>query len=148
MAAIIVGPTNWQSTAVEEQQVQTASLGDQILTGGYLICRSGGGTAWIVAPLSTEVSRTWYYIDDAVITANANAPFGDWFVPTCGQLKNPGYTCRTYWDTQFTPASDTYWSSTQYDSNNAWGVDFDFGPARDCLKSDAWCVRAFRCISY
>ena len=118
-------------------------LGDPVF-GGYLICRSGG-TVWIVAPASTEVTRTWHCRNDAVTTAESNAACGDWFVPTCGQLKNPGYTCRTYWDSC---SSGLYWSST-HNLYCAWGVNFDTGTTY-ITNNLQWscCVRAFRCVTY
>jgi hypothetical protein len=119
-------------------------LGDAY-EGGYLICQASS-VQWIVAPASTEVSRTWYCRDDAVTTAESNASCGDWFVPTCGQLQNPGYTCRTYWDSY---SSTSYWSSTEGSSTGAWFVSFFSGNAfYDFFKTTSRCVRAFRCVSY
>ena len=77
--------------------VGNAALGDNI-EGGYLICKAGG-TAWIVAPTSTEVKRNWYDRGHAVTTANAEAACGDWFVPNCGQVGAPGYLCDRDWET-------------------------------------------------
>jgi len=146
MAAIIVGPTNWQPVAAEEQQIQTASLGDQMLSGGYLICRSGGGTAWIVAPASSEVSRTWNSRNNANTVASACTLATGWFVPTCEQLKNPGYECRTYWDSY---SSDQYWSSTQYNCSLATLLDFSTGCTCPCICiNGVRCVRSFRCVTY
>ena len=144
MAAIIVGPTNWQKNEYVSTLVQTASLGDPVL-GGYLICRSGGSTAWIVAPASSEVSRNWYNRNDAVTTATNCTSATGWFVPTCGQLKNPGYTCRTYWDS-YSPSY--YWSSTESTSTLAWTVYFTTGNTIYGSKTSANCVRAFRCVTY
>ena len=115
--AIIVGPTQWQYNICNPPPPEPGCAGE----GGYVICKSGG-TAWIVAPNTTEVSRTWYCRNDAVTTANANAACGDWFVPSCGQLQNPGYTCRTYWDSY---SSTGDWSSTEINSTFAWNVFFN-----------------------
>ena len=145
MAAIIVGPTNWQPQPAEEYRVQVSSLGDQMITGGYLICRSGGNVAWIVAPASSEVSRSWYSRDDAVTTATNCTSATGWFVPTCSQFKNPGYCCKTHWDTY---SSATYWSSTERDSTNAWCMRFNLGYAAYGNKPITNCVRAFRCVTY
>ena len=147
MAAIIVGPTTWQPQPAEEYRVQVSSLGDQMIRGGYLICRSGGGTAWIVAPASSEVSRNWYSRNDAVTTATNCTSATGWFVPNVGQLQNPGYVCRTYWDSY---SSAVYWSSTETNSNVACCVDFSLGYSGDLLKGygNSCCVRAFRCVTY
>jgi len=118
-------------------------LGDPY-EGGYLICQASS-VQWIVAPASTEVIRSWFSRNDAVTTAQAAAACGDWFVPTCGQLKNPGYTCRTYWDS-YSPAH--YWSSTECSSGNAWIVCFLNGSAANYYKGNSYRVRAFRCVTY
>jgi hypothetical protein len=68
-----------------------------------------------------------------------------WFVPTVGQLQNPGYCCRTFWDS-FSSAS--YWSSTDFNATNACSVGFTNGIASLSLKSNAFGVRAFRCVTY
>jgi hypothetical protein len=112
--------------------------------GGYLICQASS-VQWIVAPASTEVSRNWHCRNDAVTTAQASAACGDWFVPTCGQLQNPGYVCRTYWDSY---SSEYYWSSTEWNNDNAWNVCFTSGFTRCSGKTSTFCVRAFRCVSY
>jgi hypothetical protein len=136
MTRITIGPTSWKPA--------DQSLGGAY-EGGYLICCSGG-TLWIVAPGSTEVSRNWFARDDAVTTANANAACGDWFVPTFAQLLNPGYTCRTYWDEY---SNCWYWSSTERDVPGfAWMVNFTNGSNGGGNKPNAYCVRAFRCVTY
>ena len=114
-------------------------------SGGNVICKASN-ILHIVAPSSTEVSRTWYCREDAV-TAAKNRTTNDtqWFIPTLSQLQNPGYTCRTYWDS-FSTA--TYWSSTEYSAANAWYVNFATGNAAIPGKNLTCCVRAFRCVIY
>ena len=116
--------------------------------GGYLICCSSGNL-WIVAPSSTQVRRNWYSRNNAITTANANAACGDWFIPTCAQLNNPGYTCRTYWDSYQTDCA--YWSNTPYAPWAAYCVFFSPGSAlngdQNYINADIY-VRAFRCVSY
>ena len=110
--------------------------------GGIIICNQG--YQWIVAPVSTEVSRDWYCRNDAVTTAESNAACGDWFVPTIGQLQNPGYTCRQWWDSF---SLDSYWSSTENNSDFACALRY-FGSVGLSSKVLVYCVRAFRCVSY
>ena len=143
---IVVGPTEWQPAAVEGTIVQTASLGDAMTGGGFLICRNGG-TAWIVAPNTSEVSRTWYCRNDAITTATACTSSSTWFIPTRPQLQNPGYTCRTFWDSF---SSATYWSSTEGNAVCACRVFFHNGGNADSYsgKTGSYCVRAFRCVTY
>ena len=112
--------------------------------GGYLICCSSSNL-WIVAASSTEVSRTWYNRNDAVTTANNNAACGDWFIPLSPQLYNPGYTCRTHWDSY---SSDCYWSNTNYSNTKADVLSYANATADVDFKNYDYCVRAFRCVSY
>ena len=124
------------------------SLGDSF-EGGNLICCSSSNY-WIVSPSSTKVQRTWNNRADAVTTANANAACGDWFVPSCAQLKNPGYACRTYWDGY--DSGEILWSNTEINSSpsgHAWFVRGNTGNGEALAKSYSnGTVRAFRCVSY
>jgi hypothetical protein len=119
------------------------ALGDAF-EGGFLICCSGS-VYWIVAPNTSEVSRTWYLRNDANTRAQQVSGCTGWFVPTRPQLQNPGYTCRTFWDS-FSSAS--YWSSTEVYSTLACGMRFSNGIAYSASKSSTYCVRAFRCVTY
>ena len=115
------------------------------LNGSTIICKNGG-IAWLVAPISTEVSRTWYCRDDAVTRAIAVTTLTTgWFVPCISYLQNPGYLCRSFWDSY---SSTYYWSSTEYNSFNACGMFFNNGTAHYSDKLYALCVRAFRCVTY
>jgi hypothetical protein len=113
-------------------------------TGGFLICKASG-IGWIVAPNTSEVSRTWYLRNDANTRAQAVSGCTGWFVPTISQLQNPGYTCRTFWDSF---SASVYWSSTETNSPAACGVDFTLGIAADFCKTTTRRGRAFRCVTY
>ena len=136
---VIVGPTFWQY--IENRFL----LGGPEPDGGNTICRTGGGVAWIVAPASSEVSRTWNGRNDAVTTATNCTSATGWFVPATGQLQNPGYCCRTHWDSY---SSTYYWSSTCNAISFAGNVLFTNGTAYSWDKAAAFCVRAFRCVTY
>jgi hypothetical protein len=123
---------------------QNGPLGDPFF-GGYLICRNGGGTLWIVAPTSTQVSTTWDNRNAAVTSAESNAACGDWFVPTSGQLQDPGYCCKIYWDSS---PSYLYWSNTNYNSQSAVAVNLTDGTTFLSSKTSPRPVRAFRCVFY
>jgi hypothetical protein len=116
--------------------------------GGFLICKSSP-IRWIVAPSSSQVSRTWYAREDANTRAQQVSGCSGWFVPTCGQLQNPGYTCRTFWDS-FSPTC--YWSSTVGNNSTAWWVCFTTGLAgggfQYLSRTITNCVRSFRCVTY
>jgi len=141
-------PTGAFSLTVASNTISFQSIASDLgswLSGGHVICKSSG-TAWIVAPRCAEVSRTWYCREDAVTQANnCTGCVGNWFVPTCGQLQNPGYTCRTYWDSF---SSTNYWSSTESTAAYACYVCFTIGGAGFSTKSTTRCVRAFRCVTY
>ena len=125
---------------------QRCALGTCIpqLGNSTIICKNGG-IAWLVAPISTEVSRTWYCREDAVTRAIAVTSLTTgWFVPTLGQLQNPGYLCRSFWDSY---SSYSYWSSTVSNAL-ASNVLFGNGHAYFSLKFNTTSVRAFRCVTY
>ena len=126
---------------------QRCALGTCIpqLGGSRIICRNGG-LAWLVAPISTEVSRTWHCREDAVTRAIAVTSLTTgWFVPTLGQLQNPGYLCRSFWDSY---SSTNYWSSTEVNAFTACLVVFTTVNAFFSSKDNTYCVRAFRCVTY
>ena len=172
MATVYVGPTNWwwrdspdapsACQAKGAARLDGAAAAGKILNDGSKIICVGGGAAWIVAPASTQVSSTWaggQYNSTLVgnkccisewsglQTALTNAGFNpsDWFVPSSAQLQNPGYVCRTQWDS-FSAA--LYWSSTEFNATGACNVNFTNGIAGTNSKTGTCCVRAFRCVTY
>jgi hypothetical protein len=142
-----VGVTTFKSRIVDTYSFTTKSLiplGDPY-EGGFLICKSSP-TRWVVAPNTSEVSRTWSCINDANTTAQSVSGCTGWFVPTRPQLQNPGYTCRDFWDSFSLTA---YWSSTEDTNVRGCIVNLYNGcPAGCILKGDTHCVRAFRCVTY
>jgi len=141
-------PTGALTTTISTNNFSIQSIVSDLgvwSSGGHIICKASS-TAWIVAPRCSEVSRTWYCREDAVTTANACAsPFTGWFVPTITQLQNPGYTCRTFWDSF---SSTGYWSSTEHNATCACRVYFTNGSTTSRAKTTTYCVRAFRCVTY
>jgi len=129
------------------------SLGDSY-QGGYLICASGG-TRWIAAPQTAEVSRSWFDRGQANTRAQQVSGCSGWFVPSCGQLQNPGFICRTYWDAY---CQNLYWSNEAFPVSGhagccAWNVSMSHGSASYCIygrrpANSEFCVRAFRTVSY
>lgn len=114
--------------------------------GGTVIC-AASSIYWVVAPDGSEVGRNWYSRTHAVTTANSAAACGDWFIPSCGQLQNPGHACRTYWNFN----GPYYYSNTEIDSGFARYVYFtptSSSTAHSSYKTSIGCVRAFRCVSY
>jgi hypothetical protein len=138
-----VGGNNAIINTYDFTTVDVPPLGDAY-EGGFLICCSGS-VYWIVAPNTSEVSRTWYLRNDANTRAQQVSGCTGWFVPTRPQLQNPGYTCRTFWDSF---SSTGYWSSTEGTATAACIVCFTNGLAICRDKASTYCVRAFRCVTY
>ena len=116
--------------------------------GGFYICAQAP-TRWIVAPISSEVSRT-FGSGDSNTTAQQVSGCTGWFVPSIGQLQNPGYVCRTYWDSY---SSTFYWSGTQQHNDRAYCMSMANGSV-GLGAPDAYnlggvnCVRSFRTVTY
>ena len=153
----IVGPSKSHSSFANYFPPTTA-LGASVL-GGRLFCKSGTGIAYIVAPAATQVSATWNGTTNTLVgnkpcvsdwsslnTALTNGGLtpSQWFVPSITQLQS-GYACRTYWDSF---SSSIYWSSTEGGAANACFVNFTNGNSSFGTKTNTYCVRAFRCVTY
>ena len=125
-------------------------LGDSY-EGGFLICQASS-VRWVVSPYSAEVSRNWHCREDANTTAQSVSGCTGWFIPTCGQLRNPGYCCRSFWGPSpcYSPAGASYWSSTCSSPNGGYSVNFNGGYINTpyTFKNTTACIRAFRCVSY
>jgi len=162
---VTIGPADWWARSAESIRPLAIScpVGTTLPDGSRIICKSGGGSAWIVAPNCTQVFSTWanWSIVGNVVggdlpsiscwatlnTQLLNNGFNpcDWFVPCSALLVNPGYCCRTQWDTF---SSLCYWSSTEYSAANAPRVCFANGTVDNLTKATAMYVRAFRCVTY
>ena len=152
---LLIGPTPWWQANL----VSVSPVGTTLPDGSRIICKAGG-TAWIVAPNTTQVSSNWNGTTSLLVGTKCcvcdwstlcsrlilrGFNPSDWFVPSLAQLQNPGYVCRTQWDS-FSAAN--YWSSTEVNATNACLVCFSNGNALNPTKTSACCVRAFRCVTY
>ena len=152
---LLIGPTPWW----QQNVIAVSPVGTILPDRSALICKAGG-TAWIVAPATTQVGQTWNgtttelvgdkccvcdwsTLCSAMVSSGFNP--GDWFVHSVAQLQNPGYVCRTQWDTFSTTI---YWSSTETNATNACFVCFVNGSTNTTNKAGVYCVRAFRCVTY
>ena len=121
---------------------------------GFFICCGPTTNKWFVAPACTEVIRSWYSTGDAVTVADSCMGACGWFVPDIGQLSNPGFSCRAYWDSYSTGACAFYWSTTSHNTSRAPSLNISTGqgcndsPFHPYInKAFGCCVRAFRCTA-
>jgi hypothetical protein len=156
----IIGPTAWW----QNNLIRACPVGTILPDGSALICKSGGGIAWIVAPYCTQVASQWAggqynstLVGDkccisewpALNTLMLQLGFNptDWFIPSCSLLLNPGYVCRAYWDT-FLNTTSKYWSSTETNAFCSFCLSSPSGTFGASQKNDPAPARAFRCVTY
>ena len=163
--AVVAGPTQWWYNSDQYYAcfAKCNDEGSETYDGSRLICKAGG-VAWFVAPSSTQVISQWaggQYnstqvgdkccisewsgLETALESRTRPIDSTKWFVPSITQLNNPGYVCRTNWDS-FDAA--IYWSSTEVSSTNACGQFFGNGNIYSSGKPYSRRVRAFRCVTY
>lgn len=167
---VYVGPTNWWWVSSPNATINchvkgvlnTVGVGGSLRDGSRIICASAG-TAIIVAPSSTEIGSQWAggqynstlcgdrcCISEwpALNTRLINCGFTptDWYVPSVSVLQNPGWQCRSRWDA--CSGSSNYWSSTEGGSTSACFVNFSNGGSSSLGKTNVYCVRAFRTVTY
>jgi len=164
---IYIGPSKWWWTGDTNLTndlhyaclAKVCPVGTTTRDGAVLICKSGG-TGWFVAPSSTQVNSQWaggQYnstsvgdkccisewsgLETALEGATRRIDSTKWFVPSSSQLNNPGYVCRTNWDSF---DATNYWSSTEVSSTNACKQNFNNGNINSNNKTNSNRVRAFR----
>ena len=124
------------------------ALGDAY-EGGYLICQSGG-VRWVISPYASQVTRSWYLRGDSNTRAQEVSGCTGWFIPSAGQMQNPGFICRSYWDVVAAGNFGRYWSNTEQNSCYAWAIIFSNGCCQ-CTNKDSFDgqpARSFRCVTY
>jgi hypothetical protein len=168
---VTAGPAEWWIASPEAIDSLAISCPEAITLpdGSRIICKSGG-KAWIVAPETTQVSEAWGNltacgcIDNSPLGLSVHSDItsenfpvlynrliscgfnpSDWFVPCYQLLQNPGYVCRTQWDSF---SATNYWSSTEASATAACRVSYSTGNASIGSKATTFCVRAFRCVTY
>ena len=115
--------------------------------GGYTWCKASN-IAWVVAPSSSEVIRSFYCRNHATSTAGSCTGCGGWFIPSAngynqsGLFKCAAY-CREYWDAY----NGGYWSSDTQ-NNDAFYMNMNNKNISSSSRSGLMNVRAFRCVSY
>ena len=141
--AIVLGQTTWHWQATENPRC--VALGATLSSGGTMVCKSLG-TAWIIAPLSADIQRSWYCRDDAATCAIQITTATSWFIPNCDVVKTAYFACRSNW---VCCGSETYWSCTEFDATTAYGTIFSNTQTIALTKSQSYRrARAIRCVTY
>jgi hypothetical protein len=168
---VTAGPADWWIASPEaiDSLAISCPVATTLPDGSRIICKAGG-KAWIVAPETTQVSEPWgnftacgnidntppgVSVHSDITSENFPILYAkliscgfnptEWFVPCYQLLQNPGYVCRTNWDSYSTSC---YWSSTECaGSTGAYDLRQD-GVAVPCCKYQSFYVRAFRCVTY
>jgi hypothetical protein len=123
--------------------LETAVLGD-VLEDGSIVLQKSNGLALLVAPASTEVLCEWSPEFPEVYQKLQEQGFipSQWFVPTKEQL----FLAYKIIPEHF--SSSNYWSSEEGNVTQSWCVNFFTGYIRTYSNTSAYCVRAFRCVTY
>jgi hypothetical protein len=111
---------------------------------GSIVLQKSNGLALLVAPKNTEVVTTWSQEFSEVFGKLKEQGFNpsQWFVPTKEQLQLAYRVIPDSFSSAF------YWSSTEFNATIACGVLFNFSLAGYSTKTNTFCVRAFRCVTY
>ena len=118
--------------------------------GGYVIQISPNGKHGLVVAMQDQGISNWYEANDLLSNASNHdadgKEFSDWRLPTKREL-NLMYVVYNNGNGASLNAS-YYWSSTEYDNDNAWSQNFDSGTqAIDNKASTTVCV-LFGLFSY
>jgi hypothetical protein len=132
-----------QLNQCKEVTIETAGVGDT-LEDGSIVLQKSNGLALLVSPQSTQVEAKWSKEFSEVFEALKSRGFNpsQWSVPTKQQLL---IACSNI-PNEF--SSTYYWSSTEYNVAYACGVYFNNGASITRNKTNVYCVRAFRCVTY
>jgi hypothetical protein len=127
----------------KEVTIETANVGD-VLEDGCIVLKKENGLALLVAPKSTDVRATWSKEFPEVFNKLKEEGFNpsQFFIPTKEQLNLAYKTIPQHF------ASPFYWSSTEFNATDACLQGFITGSLSSGSKAFAYCVRAFRCVTY
>lgn len=106
---------------------------------GFFICCGSPGK-WFVAPSCTQTYTNWENRVNAVSCANSLMGSLGWFVPDINKLQNPGYICRSYWDSY----GGEYWSTSFGGDDSRCTLDFNNGSINERNIFNSNQTRAFR----
>lgn len=114
---------------------------------GFFICCGPSTAKWFIAPSCTETCRGWYGRPAALTLTETCMGCCGWFISNCDVSSNPGFSCRSYWDSYQTAAS--YWTATASSSfGPIFGICMTNG-SFDCISrygGDCRWIRHLRCL--
>jgi hypothetical protein len=114
--------------------------------GGYVIAVRDGGKHGLVVAMQDQGTSNWYEANDLLSNASNHdtngAKFKDWRLPTKREL-NLMHAVYSNGNGASLNAN-YYWSSTEFDGNNAWDQGFNDGNQVTSSKLDSDGVRAVR----
>ena len=114
--------------------------------GGYVIEVNSDGTHGLVVAMQDQGTSKWYEANDLLSNASNHdtngAKFKDWRLPTKREL-NLMYVVYNNGNGASLNAN-YYWSSTEFDGNNAWAQYFSNGGPGNVVKYGTAYVRAVR----
>jgi len=114
--------------------------------GGYVIEVNSDGTHGLVVAMQDQGTSKWYEANDLLSNASNHdtngAKFKDWRLPTKREL-NLMYALYSNGNGASLNAN-YYWSSTEFDGNNAWTQYFSNGGQGNTIKYGTAYVRAVR----
>jgi hypothetical protein len=127
----------------DQPTIQTAQVGD-VLEDGCIVLQKSNGLALLVAPASTGVYCYWSKEFTQAFNKLEEQGFNpsQFFIPTKEQLNLAYKTIPQHF------ASTLYWSSTEIIATYACFQLFTNGGVTSSSKTNAGCVRAFRCVTY
>jgi len=144
----VAGETHGLIAAVQDQSSGIRWYNGSYATTGATATTVGTGSANTDAIIAAQGATETSYAA-GVARAYTGGGFTDWFLPSKDEL-NQMYRNKATINTTASAnggsnfSTNFYWSSTEYDSNNAWGQFFDNGVQYVGTKDGTYNVRAVR----
>ncbi|MDB4098786.1 DUF1566 domain-containing protein [Polaribacter sp.] len=146
----VEGETHGLIAAVEDQGSDIRWYNGSYVTTGATGTAVGTGSTNTDAIIAKQVvvpTATSYAA--GLARAYTGGSYTDWFLPSKDEL-NKMHTNKATINTTASAnggsnfSTDSYWSSTEYGSNNAWRQDFSYGYQFHEIKGNIYDVRAVR----
>lgn len=122
-------------------------------TSGALSDFNGKTNTEVIVAASADARDMGTVLKNFNAADDQNQGYSDWYIPACGQLALM-YLNMSDINTAITKiggvnisSGDNYWSSSEYDVDNGWGVDFDNGIVGSDDKGSGGRVRFVRDIN-